>query len=170
MYRHFPQVDASDFAWAGSGRSTDQRNKYRVNYDECRVNGLSIHTGDFVLLGTWEWAGIEGCTLYMYDRILFTYSRVSLTISCRFRLAESDGDDCVCQVTEMFDPGFESDDKSPSGIVQWYWRLDEFRKERRLWRKMDSMELKPHPSEGTHMLLMLRLPYELVQQNICLSG
>ena len=52
MYRHFPQVDASDFAWAGAGRSTDQRNKYRVNYDECRVNGITIHTGDFVLLGT----------------------------------------------------------------------------------------------------------------------
>ena len=52
----------------------------------------------------------------------------------------------------MFDPGYEADDKSPSGIVQWYWRLDEFRKERRLWKKMDSMEPKPHPSEGKYKI------------------
>ena len=51
MVRHFPQVGAADFAWAGPGRSTDQRNKFRVVYDECRVNGVAIRTGDFVLLG-----------------------------------------------------------------------------------------------------------------------
>ena len=51
MFKHFPQVGAADFAWAGPGRSTDQRNKFRVNYDECRVNGVTIRSGDFVLLG-----------------------------------------------------------------------------------------------------------------------
>ena len=54
MYRHFPQVGATDFAWAGPGRSTDQRNKFRMVYDECRVNGVVIQTGDFVLLGWWR--------------------------------------------------------------------------------------------------------------------
>ena len=44
-------MGATDFAWAGPGRSTDQRNKFRMVHDECRVNGVTIHTGDFVLLG-----------------------------------------------------------------------------------------------------------------------
>ena len=63
-------------------------------------------------------------------------------------ILESDGDDCVCQILEMFDPGFESDDKSPSATVQWYWQLEEFKRERRLWRKLESMDRRPHQKEG----------------------
>ena len=74
-------------------------------------------------------------------------------------LPESDGDDCVCQVVELFDPGFESDDKSPSAMVQWYWQLDELKREKRLWRKIESMELKPHPKEGRSGFYRMELLY-----------
>ena len=63
-------------------------------------------------------------------------------------LPESDGVDCICQVVELFDPGLESVDRSPTATVQWYWQLDEFRGEKRIWRKVESMGPKPHPKEG----------------------
>ena len=66
MFRHFPQLSGPDFSWSGPGRSTDQRNKFRVIYDECRVNGVAIRTGDFVLLGERQTRQIfDTCSVYL---------------------------------------------------------------------------------------------------------